>query len=299
MLFFLRSIHSTNTDNSGKLFLIMKQHPIPQNVLDVEFKLFTKFTLKEFAYLALGVGTGGIFLYFTVRGDIPGIIGIPIFAILSGIGAFLALVPINDQPADKAIVNFFSVINRPTQRVWLNQAMKEQRTKPLVNPNMDKKKIIGASTEKEKEEKAQIFTEKTGDDILAEAESIEEVTTKEEKKETPVLRNDDEYITITEENIDKYQVPIKSVDQLPGNINIWLTTKDSQPIPSINTYLKDSNGKILYANKTGPNGYFLTNKILPPGLYIVEFEGTISTLPKLKILVGENQSKLPLKIMPT
>ena len=40
----------------------MKQHPIPQNVLDVEFKLFTKFTVREFAYIAIGFGFGGIFI---------------------------------------------------------------------------------------------------------------------------------------------------------------------------------------------------------------------------------------------
>ena len=40
----------------------MRQHAIPQNILDVEFKIFTKFTLKEFAYLGIGVGIGGVFL---------------------------------------------------------------------------------------------------------------------------------------------------------------------------------------------------------------------------------------------
>jgi len=274
----------------------MRQHPIPQNVLDIEFKLFTRFTLKEFAYLALGIGTGGIFLYFSIRGDIPGAIGIPIFALLSGIGAFLALVPINDQPADKAIINFFTAINKPTQRVWLNQTLKEQRVKPLVTPQTEKKKVIGASEKAEKEQKAQIFEERTGDDILAQADTQEENTEILEEKKDDVILQEDEYITITEENISKYQFPIKSVDQLPGNINIWLCTKDNQPLSNINTYLKDSNGKILYANRTGPNGYFLTNRIYPTGMYTVEFEGLLSTVPKLRILVSENQSKLPLKI---
>lgn len=274
----------------------MRQHPIPQNVLDIEFKLFTRFTLKEFAYLALGIGTGGIFLYFSIRGDIPGAVGIPIFAILSGIGAFLALVPINDQPADKAIINFFTAINKPTQRVWLNQTLKEQRVKPLVAPQTNKKKVIGASEKAEKEQKAQIFEEKSGDDILAQADTQEENTEILEEKKENVILQDDEYITITEENISKYQFPIKSVNQLPGNINIWLCTKDNQPLSNINTYLKDSNGKILYANRTGPNGYFLTNRIYPTGMYTVEFEGILSRVPKLKILVTENQSKLPLKI---
>ena len=275
----------------------MRQHPIPQNVLDIEFKLFTRFTLKEFAYLALGIGTGSIFLYFSIGGDIPGIVGIPLFAILSGTGAFLALVPINDLPADKAIINFFSAINKPTQRVWLNETMKEQRIKPQVNAiDESKKKVIGAS-ELTQQRKAEIFEENPGDDILA-GDSTQEVTTTlqvvQEAKE--IVSPNEEYITITEENISSFQFPIKSVDQLPGNINIWLCTKDSQPLSGINAFLKDSSGKILYANKTGPNGYFLTNKIYPEGIYTVEFEGPISGAPKLRIVVSSNQSKLPLKI---
>jgi len=275
----------------------MRQHPIPQNVLDIEFKLFTRFTLKEFAYLALGVGTGGIFLYLSIGGDIPGVIGIPLFAILSGIGAFLALVPINDQPADKAIINYFTTINRPTQRVWLNQTLKEQRIKPTVTTIEDtKSKVIGA-TKLSEEQKSQIFEENPGDDILAvEREDIKEVTQNVIKEEERVLLPDDEYITISEENISKYQFPIKSVNQLPGNINIWLCTKDNQPLSNINTYLKDSNGKILYANKTGSNGYFLSNRIYPEGMYTIEFEGLASSAPKLRILVTRNQNTLPLKI---
>ena len=270
----------------------MRQHPIPHNILDIEFKLFTRLTLKEFAYLALGVGTGGIFLFFSIRGDMPSIVGIPLFAILSGIGAFLALVPINDQPADKAIMNYFTAINRPTQRVWLNQTLKEQRIKPTVAAVEDTKiKVIGA-TELRKEQKSQIFEETPGDDILAMEEVPKEIVKAEEK----IILPDDKYITISDENISEYQFSIKSVNQLPGNINIWLCTRDNQPLSNVNTYLKDSNGKILYANKTGPNGYFLSNSIYPEGMYTVEFEGLASSAPKLRILISKNQSKLPLKI---
>lgn len=278
----------------------MRQHPIPQNVLDIEFKLFTRFTLKEFAYLALGIGTGGIFLYFTVQGSIPGVIGIPIFAILAGIGTFLALVPINDQPADKAITNFFSAINRPTQRVWLNEALKEQRLKPVVSPvDESKKKVIGA-TKLEEEQKSQIFTESPGDDILSlESKEQQSKVISEQNSNTysqQVILPPEEYITISEENISQYQFQIKSIDKLPGNINIWLCTKENQPLPGITTYLKDSSGKIIYANKTGPNGYFLSNKVYPEGMYIIEFEGIPGGAPKIKLLISRNYTKLPLKI---
>lgn len=280
----------------------MRQHPIPQNVLDVEFKLFTKFTLREFTYLAIGVSIGGIFLYYTTKGQLPGIIGIPVFAIFSGLGAFFALVPINDQPADKFIVNYFTAINKPTQRVWLNKALKDQRSKPLVGENTNKDtKVIGGS--KIAPKKIDIFEETPGDDILDEdsvkAELAHAESTKKEDNvliKPRLLDNSDNVITITDENISRYQFPIKSIDKLPGNINIWLCTKDNQPLPGINTYLKDINGKILYGNKTGPNGYFLTNREYPEGVYNIEFEGLPSKIPNIRFVRGKDTSKLPLRI---
>lgn len=281
----------------------MRQHAIPQNVLDVEFKLFTKFTLREFTYLAIGVSIGGIFLYYTTKGEIPGIIGIPIFAIFSGLGAFFALVPINDQPADKFILNYFSAINKPTQRVWLNKALKDQRAKPTVAQAEEEVKVIGGA--KIPVKKVEIFQEESGDDILDEKrgntilENAQQKIPKEpevELNQPKLLDNTDNVITITDDNISRYQFSIKSVDQLPGNINIWLATRENQPLTGINTYLKDINGKILYGNKTGPNGYFLTNKEFPEGVYHIEFEGLPSKMPNIRFVRSKDTSKLPLKI---
>ena len=278
----------------------MRQHAIPQNVLDVEFKLFTKFTLREFTYLAIGISTGGIFLFYTTRGEIPGIIGVPIFVIFSALGAFFALIPINDQPADKFIINYFTAINKPTQRVWLNNALKNQRTKPtLPQASGSETKVIGGS--KVPVKKVEIFQETPGDDILDEdnAKALLKENEKEEKVTTNqprLLDNTDNFVTITDDNIGRYQFPIKSIDKLPGNINIWLCTKENQPLPGINTYLKDINGKILYGNKTGPNGYFLTNKEYPEGVYNIEFEGLSSKMPNIRFVRTKDTSKLPLRI---
>lgn len=272
----------------------MRQHPIPQNVLDVEFKLFTKFTLKEFVYLAIGVSIGGFFLYFTTKGQIPGIIGIPAFVVFAGLGAFFALVPINDQPADKFITNFFTAINRPTQRAWLNSELKNQRSKPLVQTQQSKLNIIGAA--RFFKPKKEVFNEQPGDDIFDEKDSKPLTEEIKKEEELQINSNIDDTIIISEENVTHYQFIIKSVDKLPGNINIWLCTKDNKPVPNINTYLKDSQGKILYANRTGKNGYFLTNKIYPDGVYNIEFEGTSLPIPVIKIVLSKNMGKLPFKI---
>lgn len=270
----------------------MRQHAIPQNILDVEFKLFTKFTLKEFAYLAIGIGFGGVMIYLTVSKIIPGILGIPVFVLSSGAGIFLGLVPINDQDADVFIKNYMTAINNPTQRVWLNKEMQEDRTKPEIKPSEDgnlipkdvkeeKKKIIGANILEKKDEEIE-------DDL------DEELNIEDGDIAPPPI--DPKSLLITEQNIANYQFNIKSIDRLPGNINIWLCTKDFKPIPNVIVYLKSDQEKILYANKTGINGYFLTNKIWNPATYILEFQHPVYSFPRLQLVVSNKENKLPIKI---
>jgi len=275
----------------------MRQHAIPQNILDVEFKLFTKFTLKEFAYLAIGLGVGGIMIYLVVSGIIPPILGIPIFIVSSGLGAFLGLVPINEQDADVFIKNYITAITNPTQRVWLNKELKEKGVKPELKPDEEgklipkdirtkKKKIIGESLPT-REDSVEI---KDNDprDMLDEELNID-------PQLTAVLPSSN-ILIITEENISKYQFNIASTDKLPGNINFWLSTKDSKPVPNVIVYLKSSDGKILYANKTGESGYFLTNKLWEPGTYMLEFQHPIYEFPKVQLEVTNKKDKLPIKI---
>lgn len=275
----------------------MKQHPIPQNVLDVEFKLFTKFTLKEFGYLAAGILTGSLFLLLNRQANLPGIIAWPAFLLLSGLGAFFALVPINDQGADEFVKNYFTAINKPTQRVWLNDQMKEQRSKPVINADVDNKKVIGTDLKK----KNNIFEEKPGDDILDTKENKNEVTEKEtvqsredsKKQEVNIKRS----IVISPQNIGNYQFQIQSVDSLPGNINIWLADMNNRGIPDIPTYLRDKEGKVLFANKTGSNGYFLLNKTYPPGMYYIQFDTDKYNIPTVQIILEGRESRNPIKII--
>lgn len=275
----------------------MRQHAIPQNILDVEFKLFTKFTLKEFAYLAIGLGIGGIMIYLVVSDIVPPILGIPIFVVSSGLGAFLGLVPINEQDADVFIKNYITAITNPTQRVWLNKELKEKGAKPELKPDEEgklvpkdiktkKKKIIGESLPTRKD--AIEIEENDPRDMLDEELNVD-------PQLTAVLPSSN-ILIITEENISKYQFNIASTDKLPGNINFWLSTKDSKPVPNVIVYLKSSDGKILYANKTGESGYFLTNKLWEPGTYMLEFQHPTYEFPKVQLEVTNKKNKLPIKI---
>jgi hypothetical protein len=273
----------------------MKQHPIPQNVLDVEFKLFTKFTLKEFAYLAAGVLGGSLFLILNRQVGLPGIIAWPAFLLLSGLGAFFALVPINDQNADEFVKNYFTAINKPTQRVWLNEQMKENRTKPVINAEVEeKKKIIGGGSP----DNTKTFEEKPGDDIFStqsEANTTQQDQEEIIQKETP-KENGSSTLVIGPHNVSQYQFQIQSVDQLPGNINIWLSDANNRGLQNIPVFLKDSEGKVIFANRTGPNGYFLTNQKFKPSVYYIEFDQSVYQIPTIKLILEGNESKNPIKI---
>jgi len=89
------------------------QHPVPQNIMDVEFKLIGDLTMRQFAYLFVA-GISAYLSYLLVIGLFkwPTVI----FLILLGIG--LAFVPIEERGLDEWIVNFFRAINSQTQKVW-------------------------------------------------------------------------------------------------------------------------------------------------------------------------------------
>lgn len=263
----------------------MRQHPIPQNILDVEFKLFTRFTLKEFAYLAIGLGLAGVMVYLVVGKNIPGIIGIPIAIACGGAGIVLGIVPINEQDADVFIKNYINAITNPTQMVWLNNQMKEERIKPEVKPGTE-----GKLVEKSFKEKVNTII---GGGIQKKEAIVEDKT--EEKVETPTPQASQQLV-ISDENRANYEFTIQSLDKLPGNINIWLYTGDMKPVPNVVTYMKDQNGKVLYANRTGQSGYFLTNKTWDKGVYYLEFYHPQYKFPKVEIIIQQTDHKLPIKI---
>lgn len=262
----------------------MRQHPIPQNILDVEFKLFSKFTLKEFAYLAIGLGLGGIMIYLTVGKFIPTIVGIPLFVLSAGAGIFLGLVPINDQDADIFIKNFIHAITNPTQRVWLNKEMQEDRTKPELKPSSSGK-LVDKS-----------FKENTSAIIGGNISKAVSQEPEPKPESIPVNQPVKDILIISDENRKNYEFSIQSLDKLPGNINIWLYTGDMKPIPNVIAYMKDDNDKMLYANRTGASGYFLTNKLWGKGIYNIEFLHSQYKFPKVKIIIEKEDNKLPIKI---
>jgi len=99
---------AANMINAGR------KHPVPQNVMDVEFKVVGDLTVRQVMYLF----AGGMLVFIFFKSGLP-FIWRWFFMIATGILAIaVAFIPIQERGLDKWLVSFLSAIKNPTQRVW-------------------------------------------------------------------------------------------------------------------------------------------------------------------------------------
>lgn len=94
----------------------MDAHPIPQDVTSFQFKLIGDMTLKQFTYLAAGLGSAYI-IYVFLSTKLP-LVAWPLIAIFSLAGISFAFLPISDRPLDHWLKAFLKASFAPTQRTW-------------------------------------------------------------------------------------------------------------------------------------------------------------------------------------
>lgn len=94
------------------------QHAVPQNIMDVEFKLIGDLTMRQFTYLLVFGLTGYIFSITLV-----GFFKLPLSLGSILIGLALAFVPIRERGMDEWIVNFIKAVYGPTHFLWKKQAV--------------------------------------------------------------------------------------------------------------------------------------------------------------------------------
>ena len=90
-----------------------KQHAVPQNIMEVEFKIIGEMTLREFIYLAVF----GALAYFSAL-TVGNLLKWPMVFFFGGTGLIFAFLPINDRGMDEWVANFLRAIYNPTQKVW-------------------------------------------------------------------------------------------------------------------------------------------------------------------------------------
>jgi hypothetical protein len=93
---------------------IVEGHPIPQDITGFQFRLIGDMTVKQFAYLAVGI----LFAWLFFSAHISVFIKFPIAAFFAINAVILAFVPIQGRPADTMLLLFFRALIKPNQYVY-------------------------------------------------------------------------------------------------------------------------------------------------------------------------------------
>src|SRR3972149_7530941 len=91
-----------------------KQHAVPQNIMDVEFRLIGDLTMRQFFYVLIFFGIA----YGVFNLGIPAIFKWPTIMLLVGGGLGFAFIPIEDRGLDEWVVNFFKAAYSENQMIW-------------------------------------------------------------------------------------------------------------------------------------------------------------------------------------
>lgn len=102
----------------------MDAHSVPKNISEFEFHLVGDMTLRQFAYLALGLGTAYLLFVF-VSSSAP-IIAWPLIVLSSSLGAAFAFLPIMERPLDHWSATFFRAIFSPTKRIYKSRIVNKE-----------------------------------------------------------------------------------------------------------------------------------------------------------------------------
>lgn len=105
---------------------LMEAHPIPQNVTAFEFRLVGDMTLKQFLYLAVGVGIAYLIFVFLI--PTLGFLVWPLVVFFTILGIALAFLPIAERPLDYWVKAYLKAVYSPTQRVWSKNNQSWQQT---------------------------------------------------------------------------------------------------------------------------------------------------------------------------
>lgn len=175
----------------------MKTHAVPHEIMAVEFKLFGNFmSLREFIFIAVGLAMAYFFYLLMNSHILPAILAIPAMLIFGLGGTLIGILPIDERPLDKWIMNYLSAIRQPTQRVWQKPGYSPQTVQSdvfttkdhLVSSPSSRKTTIfaaGSAVQKRGVDTASLTAEKNEETDLAQIE--QHLTALEKTTPVPVV----------------------------------------------------------------------------------------------------------------
>ena len=91
-----------------------RRHPVPQNVMDVEFKVVGDLTVRQLMYLFAGMSLAYIFH----KSGLPAFWRWVFMLLIGGLSVAVAFVPVQERSLDKWLISFIKAMTGPGQRVW-------------------------------------------------------------------------------------------------------------------------------------------------------------------------------------
>lgn len=258
----------------------MERHAVPQNIMEVEFKLFGALTVRQFAYLAGGL-LGGLLIYFL---PFPALLRFALIIISVILGFFLSLVKINGQYSSVWLANFIVAMFTSQERVWKKTGIQPD----VFHEEVKKKKE--ATLEKVKKEgriKASIAPLSRFEVNVqpTEADRAEELRLKQIEQQMFGM-------TTSTNNLDLNKS--EKIVSEPSIVTIkgYVFDKDTKPVSGALVSVNTEPGDFVKEVVTDEKGYFDLGITLQPAVYFANVAAKGMNFDYYKIRIKPNQQIL-------
>jgi len=234
-------------------------HPIPQDITGFQFRLIGDMTVKQFAYLAVGLVLGWV--AFSL--PFPLLIKIPIAAVFVLSGVIVAFVPIQGVPADTMISLFLKALFMPNQYVYDKGG---KGAEPVLS-QQTATQTIAPSAEPAQQLIHQQPQPKVDQPL---AETIPVTTSTPISNPPPPAETTPQAKTAPAEP--KKPITIPFVTDVPNLILGIIKDSRGNVLPNVLIEIKDKEDNPVRAFKTNALGQFASATPLLNGMYTITFE---------------------------
>jgi hypothetical protein len=135
----------------------MENHPIPQDVTGFQFKLIGNMTVKQFAYVAVGVVLS-IIAYYS---PFLFILKLPFIILFAGVGTALAFLPLDGRPLDVMLSQFLRALVLPNQYIYVKEGVDLSFSFPIHTVKKQAKETPKANDIRRKRALARLLSRKS------------------------------------------------------------------------------------------------------------------------------------------
>ncbi len=285
----------------------MERHPIPQNIMDVEFKLFGNLTIKQFGALF-----ACFFIAFVVwLIQLPIIIGGPIIGFFVILGFMMAFGEVGGRPFRDIFFYFVLALFTPKRRIWKKSTNRYVKGKNLKQSNKNKDQLLENLLKRQNnsgknflvKEKREVDIDHYQNKIINNIDKymngknsksnthvksksdlnpnhLENVKSKEYMRHKIRLanlkleqkkqkNNSQETNVVSSSNVS----PTKAVQPPPNTVYGRVFKNTRQPFANIEIDIKDKNNNLIRKINSNHDGFFYFKTPLKDGIYFISPKG--------------------------